>query len=97
MPAEIVKQSMRPARREEYIVLMDDYGAEYHLTLTSAFTPEQRSAKLNAAISSHSAGEAKFEAYVSAIGAPQAEGLSRLKTAGMTKKAAAKKANGITA
>lgn len=92
MAVQIVSRTMRPARRDEYIVLMDDYGAELHMAVSTAFTPAQRAADIQAKMALHEKTQKQMEQYAAAAGidlAPQ-------KAEGVGKRMAMQKANGIT-
>lgn len=66
MAVEIARQELRAARRDEYIVLMDDYGAELHVVIPVTFTADQRAAEIAAKTAAHAATQAQLEAYASA-------------------------------
>jgi hypothetical protein len=91
MPAEIVKKSMRAGRRDIYVSVMDDYGAEMHVALPVTLSAADRLAKTNAAIATMNQGQALLESAAAEEGLD----LSAAKTAGLAKKAAEKKKNGI--
>jgi hypothetical protein len=86
MPAEVINKQMRPARRDIYVKVMDDYGAEMHLTLPISMSHPDRTARIAASISTMSQGQASFEAAAAAEGMD----ISELKTVGLAKKAALK-------
>lgn len=92
MAIEMVRRELRAARRDEYVVLMDDYGAELHLAIPVSWTAAQRQAKLDAATAQHAAGEAALEAWAGRGDATAKADLERLKAAGLKRKALARKA-----
>jgi hypothetical protein len=92
MAAEIVRQEILAARRQEYVVLMDDYGAELHFAIPVSFTAAQRTAEIAAKTAQHSASQAQLEAYAASASID----LTAQKTAGQQKRVAAQKAKGIT-
>jgi hypothetical protein len=63
MPIDIVKQHIRAGRRQEHIVLMDDYGAVMHVVIPVSHTSAQRAAKISEATQTLVNGQAQLEAY----------------------------------
>jgi hypothetical protein len=87
MGAEVVSKVMRPARRDWYVTVMDDYGAPMHLALPMSLTLAQREAKITAAIVTMNAGQTQIERTA----VEEKFDLSTAKKAGIAAKAAAKK------
>jgi len=84
MPAQVVSKTMRPSRRDIYVVVMDDYGAEMHLALPVSISPADRNAKLEAVIVTMNAGEQSMESAAAAEGID----ISALKAGGLKKRTA---------
>lgn len=91
MAVEIVRDEIRAARRDEVIVLMDDYGAELHLVIPVSTPAAERASQIAAKTSAHQAGQAQMEAYAAAAKID----LTAQKAAGQEKRAAMKKKYGI--
>lgn len=87
MGAEVVSKIMRPARRDWYVTVMDDYGAPMHLSLPMSLTLAQREAKIEAAIATMNSGQAQIERTA----VEEKYDLSAAKKAGAAAKTAAKK------
>lgn len=84
MPSQLISKTVRPAQRDIYAVVMDDYGAELHITLPVSVTAAERAAKVQAAIATMDAGQASMESAATAEGID----ISGLKTEGQAKRAA---------
>jgi hypothetical protein len=91
MAVEIVRSEIRAARREEYFVVMDDFGAELHFRIPVTFTAAQRQAEIASKMAAHAATQAQLEAYAHANG----HDLTAQKAAGQSKRTQMQKANGL--
>lgn len=84
MSAIVVSKVMRPQRRDIYSVIMDDYGAEMHVSTPVTMAKADRDAKVKAAITAMDNGQSEMEAQAKVEGMD----ISALKTAGLAKRAA---------
>jgi hypothetical protein len=81
MPAETILTRLMPAEAQEAILIMDDYGTEFNLSIPISDSAN-RQTRIDAAIAQQSANQAALEAYAVAHGID----LSAQKAAGIAKK-----------
>jgi len=83
MPAEIVQTTLLPARMQECVVLMDDYGSTHRLYINVAQAPS-RDSIIAAEQAAMNGRQTQLEAYATANG----HDLSGLKLANVAAKQA---------
>jgi hypothetical protein len=85
MSIDIVSKNIDTGEKRERLILMDDYGADFHVYIPVTATAAERATSLQNAITLMQSNQDAMEAYATANG----HDLSAQKAAGIAKKQAA--------